>query len=809
MVCYDRGQNEERGSKMYLRILKKDLKRKRTMNVILLLFITLATMFVASSVNNIISVTTALDNYFKMANAPDYLGATMSKADNGKTEALLAGMKTVEEYRMERIIYMTSDMLSSDNEDAEFPGGTMILQGDADLALNYFLEDNSIFRDVVPGELYMTGHMMEKQNLSAGDRLTITIGDASKEFRIAGSINDAVLGANALAITRYIVDERDLDFFFAEEEELAFMNGGTLCYIETSDKDAMLAELGEAGGSFIFYMDRAYMRFCYIFDMIVTGILLAVSVLLIVISFVVLRFTISFTLSEEFREIGVMKAIGIKNRKIRGLYLVKYALLAVIGASLGLVLSYPFGTLLQEVSSKSVILSGKNAYGVNVLCCVAVIAVILLFSYGCTRKVTGFTPVDAIRNGQTGERFRKKSLMSLGKSKLGTTGFLAMNDIVSSPKRYSIVTLTFSLCLCITLMLSATASTLKSDKLLSAFDMVKCHAIVNISGGDIMKFMTEDGRAVLSDYLAEMEETLAEHGMPATCVQDLMATLTVKHGARESQIACFQATGAKATQFPYIEGSAPEAPGEIAMTRLAAESVGADIGDTVVIVSMEGEREYLITALYQTMSNRGYALRFHEDEEINYIQVSGGASGQIIFQDNPDKNEVEERVEKINTFFGRYGEVVSIGQFAAESTSVSDSIVAIKGLMTGLTILLVALVTVLLERSFIAKETKEIALMKAMGLKNGRIYGYHVARFAIVGVVAVLFAELLLRPFLRLCIDPIFKMMGMELAVDYAIKPAEVYVVLPFVVLGTTMITAFLTVLYTKKIKAADVAGLE
>ena len=43
---------------MYLNILKKDLKRKKAMNIILLLFIILATMFVSSSVNNIINVTT-------------------------------------------------------------------------------------------------------------------------------------------------------------------------------------------------------------------------------------------------------------------------------------------------------------------------------------------------------------------------------------------------------------------------------------------------------------------------------------------------------------------------------------------------------------------------------------------------------------------------------------------------------------------------------------------------------------------------------------------------------------------------------
>ena len=52
--------NNERSMKMYLRILKKDLKRKKAMNVILLVFIILATMFVSSSVNNIISVTSQM-----------------------------------------------------------------------------------------------------------------------------------------------------------------------------------------------------------------------------------------------------------------------------------------------------------------------------------------------------------------------------------------------------------------------------------------------------------------------------------------------------------------------------------------------------------------------------------------------------------------------------------------------------------------------------------------------------------------------------------------------------------------------------
>ena len=143
-------------------------------------------------------------------------------------------------------------------------------------------------------------------------------------------------------------------------------------------------------------MDRAFMEFCYIFDMIVVGLLLVVSIILIAIAFVVLRFTISFTLSEEFREIGVMKAIGIGNFKIRGLYLVKYMGLSVIGAIIGFALSFPFGEMLMSVSSQSIIVGNQSPILINVFCTVLVIAVILLFCYGCTGKVKKMTPIDAI-----------------------------------------------------------------------------------------------------------------------------------------------------------------------------------------------------------------------------------------------------------------------------------------------------------------------------------------------------------------------------------------------------------------------------
>jgi len=50
---------------MFFRILKKDMKRKKTMNIILFAFILLATMFVSSGLSNVAAVMNGTDYFLK------------------------------------------------------------------------------------------------------------------------------------------------------------------------------------------------------------------------------------------------------------------------------------------------------------------------------------------------------------------------------------------------------------------------------------------------------------------------------------------------------------------------------------------------------------------------------------------------------------------------------------------------------------------------------------------------------------------------------------------------------------------------
>ena len=795
---------------MYLNILKKDLKRKRAMNIILLVFIILASMFVSSGVSNILTVTTALDRYFEMADVPDYFALYQNKASDKDVYKVLENAPAIDEFRIEEGITITQSNITRKGEplDASNTSQTLTLQSDRVMGINYFLDDGSILKSVPKGKIYTAAFTEKNMGLKVGDRIIVEVEGVSREFTFAGGFKDAVLGSELTGVKRFIINGEDFDEYMSNETIKTMYNGKTL-YIHTADIDRTKSQIADISDGFTFEGSMDILNQAYIFDMIITGLILIMSLILIIISFVILRFTIAFTLSEEFREIGVMKAIGIRSIKIRGLYLTKYAAISVVGVALGLILSYPFGKMLINRSTEFIIIdSGSNAFA-NIGCAVLVAAIILLFCLGCTGRVGRMSPIDAVRNGQTGERFRKKSVMSLGKSRLGTTAFLAANDIVSSPKRYAVIAFTFFLCMSLLIMLSNVTASLKSGKLLKYFGNADCHAVADI-GDEAVKFMTVDGHEKVKKYLDDMEQTLAENGMPAECMTEYYIYTMIRYGEYESKTAILQGTGTTMDMYEYLEGIHPQNSDEIAVTTLLAKKLGAEIGDTVTMSYPTGETaEFIITALYQSMVNQGISVRVHTDCDINYIAASGSPGTQIKFTDDPDDKEVLRRIEKIKELYPKFPSVKTAGETVSDTTGVGDAIDAVKKMSAVLTVILVALITVLMERSFIAKEQAEIALMKAIGMRNAKIYGQHTLRFFISTAAAVFLAELLGMLLTKLCFDPIFGTMGLEMGVEYVQNPVEIYVIFPVITLAATVVSAFLTSLYTKKIKSSDTASIE
>ena len=121
---------------MCINILKKDLKRKKTMNIILLIFIIIATMFVSSSVNNIISVSSALDNYFSKAGMSDYFIVTKKvNGKDGDVGEILDKSDFVDNYRTENVTYVNADQIKPDKMAST---STTILMPVTESKINYF-----------------------------------------------------------------------------------------------------------------------------------------------------------------------------------------------------------------------------------------------------------------------------------------------------------------------------------------------------------------------------------------------------------------------------------------------------------------------------------------------------------------------------------------------------------------------------------------------------------------------------------------------------------------------------------------------
>ena len=787
---------------MYLKILKKDLKRKKTMNFILLLFMILSVMFSASSVNNIITVMGGLDYYFEKAGMTDYYFISIEPDENDALSEILENEGSVTEYRKENVIFCTEDnFLKDDRKLTDFSNSAIMTSID-NAKLNYFDSNNDIITEVDSGKVYISGSFAENAGLETGDTFDFKFGETSLTFEFAGIVKDAFLGGEMMGNPRFLMNDSDYQKISSDDMAKPGNTGG-IFYVNTDNTTALESAVSECN-TINFDGSVSTIKMTYAMSIIVAGILLVMSICLILVSFVVLRFTIGFTIAEEFREIGVMKAIGMKNNSVRGLYLVKYLGISVIGAFIGYFASIPFGNMLIESVSKNMVLVNDKSVLTGILCSIAVVGIILLFCWRCTAKIRKMSPIDAVRSGQTGERFHKRSLMHLSKSKFKTTGFLSLNDVLSSPKQYGIITAVFIICTLLVMILANTVNTLNSDKLLFLFGTTKSDVYYNDSKS-VIEVM--QGQKTLDEAVDEMEKELSDNGMPSSVHIETMYQLPVEFGDIKTKVMFQLCNDTSAGEYTYSQGTAPSYANEIAISEPVAEKLNAEIGDTLKLTIDGEEKDYIVTALFQSFSQLGESGRLHESVFPSEI-ISSAMAYQIDFDDNPDENEINSRIEKMKDIFNSQ-KVMTAEEFVKDSTRAGDIVAGVKNLVLIIALIIIIMISVLMERSFISKEKSEIALMKALGFKNSSVYAHHTARFFIVGIVSSVISILLCKPLTKLAIDPVFSVMGAVAGISYEIRPIEIFVVYPLMILSATLAGTFLTSLYTKSIKASDTSNIE
>lgn len=792
---------------MYRNILKKDLKRKKTMNVILLLFVLLAVTFVSASVNNMLAVTNALDGYFEKAGAPDYMVATRNAGmGEGDIMERAQALDCVTSCKNERCLYLNNGWVTREDGGQQKLDNTGIMSALEEANLQFLKGDNSALNEVKPGELYLAWGYMEKSDVKKGDVLTFHVGDRTLPLTVAGDMKDALLGSSNMGSPRFLVCKSDFDLLYGEQEAAPWR--GTMVSIMTTDLDRLEKVLGACNANIVFMAPQQTLRISYIMDMLIAGVLLIVSVCLILIAFVILRFTIVFTLTEEFREIGVMKAIGIRNWRIRNLYLIKYFAISTAGALIGFFTSIPFGKLFLDQVSKNIPMEQTGGIWVNLLCALLVIGIVMLFCYTCTGKLRKFTPVDAIRSGANGERYRGKGIFSLGKGHIRPIWFLAGNDIFSNLKRYAVMLLTFTLGMILIIVPINTMNTLRSEKILPLCSVIP-KDLYMCSNTDGDQYMTHDGRTVLREDLAQMEEKLADNGMPADCSMEMIFKYSLTNGEYSCNSLAFQGTNTQTWEYAYMEGTPPENPSEIAISHIVSERLHAGVGDTVeVAVGGKTKAPYMISAVFQSMNNMGEGVRLHEDAQLDYAQAIGCFAYQIEFRDNPGNKALESRKAEVGELYPDM-DVLYGGEYTDKMVGgIAGQLSGIRNLIVVVVVVINCLVAVLMEKAFLTKEKGEIAMLKAVGFRNNAIAAWQTIRIGIVLLLASVVGALLSNPVGQVSSGAIFRMMGAS-SISFDIRPLEVYLLYPLLVFAATIIASFITAQQIRRISASETNTIE
>ena len=805
---------------MFFDILKRDLKRKPLTNIIMLLFVVLSVVFISSSVNNLFALFGSLDRYFEKAGLGDYVvfelyGGNVTVRDAVENVEAVKGIRTEE-------VILSSYKFDTDQAEVH---NEAIISCPSQQAYLVFDSKNEKITSVQDGAVYVRQSALDQSGAKVGDLVTLTVQNIPYTFIVKDTLKDALLGIDR-ANVKFLVSDQDyqtikneIERSGAEQETLSYFH---LIDFQTDSSDSVksLEEALSACKKVHNADSREAVRNYYLADMLVVGILVAASFGLILIAVTVLGFTISSTLNREFRQIGILKAIGISNGKIRLIYLVKYLIIAVVGAIVGLVLSFPFGAMMQKDISKSILIENENAVLIGVLCSVFVTCLILAFSLLCTRKVIRFTPMNAFRSGTTGERYRRKNVIRLGTSRISTAILMAANDILSNKRHTALMTFVFFIGMVLLMVLLNTSSTMNSKHMLTDLDAdISFDMTIKERNQNPFKYAVVNGRDEVSKDAASIETMLAEEGWQADCIIEPRLTSSVY--AKENpriilQVLCREGVNGSPDMYSYIEGSAPQSKDEIAISYRVAERLGLKIGDRIIINladdkdNSNAESERIITAIYQDfLLIQWGSVRLYPDKDYNYESLYDVQPASIVFKDNPGTAEIGQRVKQLREkYTDKYIVRTASEQILAWWGDVLDKTNAVEDMLLLVIALINILIAALMELSFLTKERGEIAMLKAIGFKDGTIILWQVLRIGMVLTIATLLAIALADPFGRLTLGGVFHYCGIAKLV-FVPNVLKNYIVYPAVIFATTVFGAFLVALGVRKIHSKEINSVE
>ncbi len=347
-------------------------------------------------------------------------------------------------------------------------------------------------------------------------------------------------------------------------------------------------------------------------ELILGGILLGISVVILCISGIMIRYMIKSTLISEKKTIAIYKTLGYKNGKIISIYLKFYGFLIVAGTILGSSLSKLISDSFTKITFQNLgVTSSSNIIFDGIFCSSIIIAYGMLCVYLLLRNVGKIRPMEVFRNeaAHTGKK-QKNVTNALGFSPL----HMAMRMIFRD-KKYTCMLVITCIMAAYCVNFAATAMVLLDDF------SEKNYYWIGFDKHDV-SFTSTD----LKTYEKTIEKLQKEKEVEKVIKTTTQVAVSVpwEKGMGDTILSTMVYDTYENLDMPVILGRNPVYSDEIAMGSLMAEKMNKQVGDYVDIYFNGSQKAtFLLCGIYQSFYDMGKSCRLLgrtlEEQNISFL----------------------------------------------------------------------------------------------------------------------------------------------------------------------------------------------
>lgn len=761
------------------KIIRRDITGNKIISFITVLFIAAAAMLLSLAGILVIHLFGSIDSLMKDAKTPHFMQMHAGDIDFEELERFAQANGDVEDFQVLEFLNVNNEKirLGENYLTASVQDNGFSVQSSR---FDFLLDERNKPVQPKDGELFVPVSYNRDGTAKVGDKAVVD----GKTFVVAGFVRDSQMNSTLASSKRFLVSAGDYERMRASGsvEYLIEFRLKHLSDLSGFEAAYSASELPANGPTLTWPLFRMISA---VSDGIMIAVILLVSVLVIFISLLCIRFTLLAKIEDDYREIGIMKAIGIRVSDIRSIYLSVYAVLAAVGCGAGFLLSLVFSGPLQESIRVNLGESGKDTFSLLA----GIVGILLLFFFilfcinRILKKFHRISAVQAIRQGAEQEKVYGTKKFKLSKNRwLSTNLFLGVKDILARKRLYVTILLVIILSCFIMVVPQNLYHTISDSSFITYLGVGRCNLRMDIQQTDKI----EEKAVNVGEYLEQ--DTAVE--TYAVFVTEIFS-LEQKDGTTEHIKVELGNHGVFPLQ--YAQGKMPSSADELALSVLYAEELGKEVGDEITLLTDEGEKHLTICGIYSDITNGG------KTAKAAFAPGNQEAALSTVCVNLREQDLLSEKISEYGDTFP-YAKVSGIETYVTQTFGQTLRSVKIASVGAAFVAVAVTLLVILLfMKLLISKDRYSIAVLKSMGYTDSDISRQYVWRSAAVMLLGILLGTILAGTLGERMAGAAISSLGAA-AFQFTVNPLSAFVLSPAI-----LIFAALTATITGTAKAGNV----